>query len=277
MTQQKIKILVASHKPDTVYEDEVYTPIQVGRAVSKFKTEMAHMIGDDTGENISEKNPFYCELTAQYWAWKNLNTEYIGLCHYRRYFKKLITTENVDSLFKNGTDVILAQPFVDEINTGTRLNLSTSMEDVQIFIDCIKKVSPNYYHTAFRFLSGNICFPYNMFIMKKGRFNDFAQWQFSILKEMEKHVRLSGYSRQRRIYGYYGEILMGIYCIHHHLRLKFYPVIDMIGNYNSINFYKRTCGNFYRNIIYKLRLNKTFIFDAPAVRIGLKNDGINIC
>ena len=118
---------------------------------------------------------------------------------------------------------------------------------------------------------------FNMFIMKKDRFNDFAQWQFSILKEMEKHVRLSGYSRQRRIYGYYVEIIIGIYFIHHQLRLKLYPVIDMIGNYKSINFYKRICGNFYRNIIYKLRLNKTFIFDAPAVRIGLKNDGINIC
>lgn len=43
-------------------------------------------IGDNTGDNISLRNPNYCELTGLYWAWKNLKCDYIGLCHYRRYF-----------------------------------------------------------------------------------------------------------------------------------------------------------------------------------------------
>lgn len=70
---EKVKILVACHKPGEVYHDDVYIPMHVGRAVSKFKDEMADMLGDDTGDNISEKNAKYCELTAQYWAWKNLH------------------------------------------------------------------------------------------------------------------------------------------------------------------------------------------------------------
>ena len=41
---------------------------------------------DNDGENISSKNPMYCELTAQYWAWKNADADYYGFCHYRRYF-----------------------------------------------------------------------------------------------------------------------------------------------------------------------------------------------
>ena len=61
----KIKILVACHNPGPVYQDEVYTPIHVGRAISSYKDEMADMIGDDTGENISEKNAQYCELTVE--------------------------------------------------------------------------------------------------------------------------------------------------------------------------------------------------------------------
>ena len=43
---RKVKIYVASHKPDFVIHDEVHTPIHVGRAVSKFKAEMAEMLGD---------------------------------------------------------------------------------------------------------------------------------------------------------------------------------------------------------------------------------------
>ena len=69
---KKVTILVACHKPDNAFKNDVYTPIHVGRAISKWREEMADMIGDDTGDNISSKNPFYCELTAQYWAWKNI-------------------------------------------------------------------------------------------------------------------------------------------------------------------------------------------------------------
>ena len=41
---------------------------------------------DNTGDNISSLNPSYCELTTQYWAWKNMEADYYGFCHYRRYF-----------------------------------------------------------------------------------------------------------------------------------------------------------------------------------------------
>lgn len=77
-----IKILVAAHKPYWMPDDDVYLPIQVGAAGK----ESLGWQRDDEGDNISAKNPNYCELTALYWAWKNLKADYIGLCHYRRYF-----------------------------------------------------------------------------------------------------------------------------------------------------------------------------------------------
>ena len=71
-----VKILIAYHKESLLIKDDVFCPIQVGRAVSNTKLDM---IGDNTGENISEKNPIYCEMSAVYWAWKNLDADYIGL------------------------------------------------------------------------------------------------------------------------------------------------------------------------------------------------------
>ncbi|KIR02151.1 Glycosyltransferase [Lachnospiraceae bacterium TWA4] len=76
-----LKILVVTHKKYRMPKDKVYIPIGVGG----YKH--PHYLSDSVGENtISRKNPNYCELTALYWAWKNLDYEYLGLTHYRRHF-----------------------------------------------------------------------------------------------------------------------------------------------------------------------------------------------
>ena len=79
-----IKIIVASHKKYWMPADDIYLPLHVGK---EGKADIG-FIGDNTGDNISNKNANYCELTGLYWAWKNLPAEYIGLCHYRRYFTR---------------------------------------------------------------------------------------------------------------------------------------------------------------------------------------------
>ena len=77
-----MKIIVAAHKEYWMPEDPVYMPMHVGRAISA----PLPYCGDDNGDHISGKNRTFCELTAIYWAWKNLDDDFIGLCHYRRYF-----------------------------------------------------------------------------------------------------------------------------------------------------------------------------------------------
>lgn len=66
-------------------DDDIYIPIQVGAKVIDNNT---GYVKDDTGISISEKNPYFCELTGLYWIWKNIDADYYGLVHYRRYFKK---------------------------------------------------------------------------------------------------------------------------------------------------------------------------------------------
>jgi len=77
-----IKIVTAVHKPYWMPEDRVYVPLHIGR---EGKQDIG-FTGDNTGDNISEKNATFCELTGLYWAWKNLQAEYVGLVHYRRVF-----------------------------------------------------------------------------------------------------------------------------------------------------------------------------------------------
>ena len=85
MNDPRVKVFVSCHKPADVVKDNVFTPIQVGCDV-KGHEQIKDILHDNTGDNISSLNEEYCELTAQYWAWKNMDLDYYGFCHYRRYF-----------------------------------------------------------------------------------------------------------------------------------------------------------------------------------------------
>ncbi|CAM4315880.1 DUF4422 domain-containing protein [Palleronia rufa] len=73
----------AYHKFAPMIESASIRPIHVGR--SGAAAPLSGMIGDDTGDHISDRNAAYCELTALYWAWKNdTDSSHVGLMHYRR-------------------------------------------------------------------------------------------------------------------------------------------------------------------------------------------------
>lgn len=272
----RVKILVACHKPDTVYHDEVYTPIHVGRAISRYKDEMSDMIGDDTGVHISEKNPFYSELTAQYWGWKNLkDVDYIGLCHYRRYFQTKVTPENVDQLLGSHYDAMLVRPLYERNSVANRLRLATCTEDVYIFYLCFVKLFPEYKSLALEYLRGNKVVPYNMFVMKKSLFDDFASWQFAVLQEMEHYVKLPGYTRCRRLYGYVSEIMLPLYCQHKGLKVRYDDWVPMVGEKAEVSPFKRSVMDMLKRGLYHI-WNDVGIPDLAALRDGLKADQIMI-
>lgn len=63
-----IKIFV-SHRIDQdseIIDNSLYIPVRCGAVYDE--RENVDMLGDDTGENISDKRMSYCELIMQYWA-----------------------------------------------------------------------------------------------------------------------------------------------------------------------------------------------------------------
>ena len=262
-------ILVACHKPCDMYNKGIYTPIQVGRAVSEYNL---GIIGDNTGDNISHKNPSYCELTAQYWAWKNVDCRYIGLCHYRRYFETVYTDKLLERIFSK-YDVVLPEPIYRGVR-DTMLNKLKSLfvpEDCAIFLMAIRKLYPEYEKTTLQYLAKNADIPYNMFIMKKETFNQFCQWQFPILEECEKHVKPSPYSRYNRIYGYFAEYLLPIYCLHNQMKIYHDGIVDMIGNHaKRQNWIRKAFSSF----LCKPPLSSFNDIIGDSVFIGMKKDGL---
>ena len=95
-------IIIATHKPYWIPEDSMYLPVQMGHAIHPD----IGYVGDDTGENISEKNASFCELTGLYWLWKNRKFDgNIGVCHYRRFFvndkRELLSEKDYDQILSD--------------------------------------------------------------------------------------------------------------------------------------------------------------------------------
>lgn len=270
-----VKIFVACHKPCDVYHDDVYTPIHVGRAISKFKSEMAWMQGDDEGENISKKNPYYCEMTALYWAWKNCkDVDYIGFCHYRRFFHETITNEIAEKYLQS-CDVLFCSPYFFFPTTRLRgLKDYMISEDILIVFKVMQKLYPDYYEDLVKYSNGHYNYMGNMLLCKKSLFDKYAEWIFTILEECEKHIKLGPYTRQQRIFGYIAEFLMPVYFFHNKLRVQTIPFEDSENRVIKLDW-KTRVKNFVISLIFRKRKSKEPKFD-PSIVAGLKSDGINI-
>lgn len=239
-----IKILVACHKADpNIQHDDVYMPIQVGKALHP-EVNLGFQC-DNTGDNISDKNESYCELTALYWAWKNLkNVDYIGLCHYRRYFdfanigkkRDLIAfsreADSIDLDINRITDllipetVIVSSPLLYPYSLKTDYCINHIKEDFDILENVIKKDFPQYYPAFDRVINqGNKASLCNMFIMSWDNFDKYCKWLFAVLDKVETGVKLSPYPYQRRVFGFMAERLLNVY-IHGILsNIVFCPIV----------------------------------------------------
>lgn len=235
-----IKILVATHKKYQMPEQDMYLPIHVGR---EGKTELGYQ-GDNTGDNISIKNPNYCELTGLYWAWKNLKCDYIGLSHYRRYFadksmlQKVLNKNKKFDLILNEAetkelltkyDVILPKKRDYYIETvWTHYKNAHKIKDLEETKKIIQEKYPDYLDAFNEVMNESKLHLYNMFIMKKEEYDKYCQWLFDILFELETRVDISDYdSYQSRIFGFLSERLFNVWLSHNNLTKKEIPVINL--------------------------------------------------
>ena len=137
MANKKIKILVTYKSRHKIIKSDIFTPIQTGRAIADEIFD--EMIGDDTGKHISNKNPYFCEMSAIYWAWKNYeqlgNPEYIGFMHYRRH---LLFSPDI----KFSNDVIKYKNINDDY-----LNSALSEHSISQYLDRYDVLAGQYYTT----------------------------------------------------------------------------------------------------------------------------------
>ncbi len=241
-----IKIIVATHKQYQMPTDLIYLPVQVGAK----NGEKLQYQRDDEGENISEKNPYFCELTGLFWAWKNLKCDYVGLCHYRRYFtlnkkkyvseqekfRHVLSLEETKKLMKS-TDIILPKKrnyYIENLYDHYKHTLY--IEPLEITREIISIKYPRYLKEFDNLKKRKSAHMFNMFIMKKNVLDAYCNWLFDILFELENRIDYNIYdSFHARFFGRISELLLDVFIYTNQLTYKEVKVINM----QKVNWVKK--------------------------------------
>lgn len=245
---------MAAHKKVRMPKDKIYIPIQVGNDPQNFKG----YFRDNTGNNMAVKNPYYCELTAQYWGAKNRQADVKGLVHYRRLFtnghsdffksintkwKDVMNEQTVDRLM-NQYDMILPKKRNYYIETlWSHYEHSHHIEGLKVTRQVIQDIYPEYLTVFDKHMQEKKGHMFNIFVAKNALFDNYTDWLMRILNEVEQRIDISTYSQsEQRIFGYISELLLDVWVNYNNIHYTELPVMFM-GNQHwtkkIYNFLKR--------------------------------------
>ena len=242
--RRHVALFSTTHKDVDIPKANCLVPVQVGSKGERFPWAAQ----DDSGDNIAELNPMYCELTTQWWAWKNVQADYYGFCHYRRYFdfsderhKENPYGEIIDQFIDWGAQTAygLDDETIASVVEGCDV-VTTEVKDFSLFpggyenpldhyahaphlrvsdlervMSIAKEMHPDYSSDIEDFLSGHVACFCNMFIMSKELFNRYCSWLFPILDQFMDGWDNSTYSHEGlRTPGHLSERLLNVFLIH---------------------------------------------------------------
>lgn len=215
-----MSIYILTHKQFDAPKIKDYVPIHVGAA---GKNDDFGYIKDSTGDNISLKNPNYCELTGIYWVWKNTHDDINGFVHYRRYFKyrgEYLPIESAEELLKT-YDIIVPKKVPCKESMYDQFLYCGTHDALNLMREIVQEKYPDYLPDYDTFFAGNKAYFLNMMVCKRNLMCDYCSWLFDILGEVENRLDMTGYTDyQKRVYGFLSERLLNIYIMHNKLRVK---------------------------------------------------------
>lgn len=245
---KKVKIIVATHKHSQMPTQEMYVPIHVGAAISEVELGYEK---DNSGDNISELNPYFCELTGLYWAWKNLDYDYLGLAHYRRHFAikncsynenlsisdVVLNEEQLGKLLKK-YDVLVPKKrkyYIESLYSHYAHTLDGTHLDKTRKI--IEEICPSYLEDYDKVMKKRSGYMFNMFIMKKNFVDSYLNWLFPILNKLYEEIDLTNMTNfEARLFGRVSELLFNVWLKHNKVVVKEIPFIyfDKINKYDKV-------------------------------------------
>ncbi len=243
---KSVQIVVASHKDYPMPGDQSYLPLQVGAALHP---PIEGFTLDNSGDNISSKNPYFCELTGLYWAWKNLDADFIGLVHYRRHFtayrgalnsdvkraRHILSTFDIDRILDEHPLILPKKRNYVIENLHDHYEHTMYVEPLNLTHDIIAEKYPDYLPAFNRLHQRTSAHMFNMFVMPRELLNNYCTWLFDILFTLEQKfnsvANVDDYSDfHKRFYGRISELLLDVYLETNDItNYKELRVVDMDG------------------------------------------------
>lgn len=216
-----IEILVVTHKnlSDSLIKGRI--PILVGNQ-KDFIDHPKICYRDDLNDNISEKNKNYSELTAIYWAWKNIDKGIIGIEHYRRRFchkKEPLETDIIEEKLQDHDMIVTKKVFRPNI-LKRDYEKHHIIEDLKVTREVILELYPEYTQVFDIVMTRDWYHSLNMFITKKETFNAYCSWLFDILFAVEDRIEVCGRDvYQARVFGFLSERLLDVWITYNKIKI----------------------------------------------------------
>lgn len=203
---------------ETPYEYPAYEqPVQVGAALTGQRLKEA-IATDDTGDNISDRNRQYSELTGLYWVWKNRRHEIAGLAHYRRHF--VLPKDWADIMKEHHIDVIVPVPTYVYPDIDSNYRQRHIPDDWDFLLEYLSKKEPEAYLAAKKVFAGSLYLPCNMFIAGWEALDDLCSWMFPILDAVAKNGGIKEDVYLNRYVGFVSERLITLFFTMYHDKYK---------------------------------------------------------
>lgn len=259
-----IRIAVATHKPYHMPQEPIYMPIQVGKSLHP-DIDLGFAV-DNMGDNISNLNDEFSELTAVYWLWKNCDAPYKGIVHYRRHFrnprardrdrfKKIATEGDFCNAFEH-VDIVVPRKrnyYIETIYSHYAHTFPGEQLDElrQVLLD----MEPDYVNAFDNLMQRKKAHMFNMFVMSREKFDEYCAWLFPILFELTKRIDPQKYNDafQARYPGRVSERLLDVWINTNGYEYAELPVISP----EPINWFKKA-GSFLLAKLGAKKYTKSF-------------------
>ena len=227
-----ILVYVVVHRNYNLQLNSFYKPLCVGYYQKEG------YLTEQTGDNISYLNSKINECTALYWIWKNTNTKYVGLNHYRRYFY-MDEIKNMDNYLDakyaseilKEYDIILPKTYPLEKKTVLKqiqdsINKELCDKAYILFRRKLKEKQPEYLQAFDSVMEGYNAFLCNMFVTRREILNRYCEWLFSFLIEIAEEVDVRGYDNySQRVIGFFAERMWTVWLRRNRLKIKELPYV----------------------------------------------------
>lgn len=233
-----IKIFVShrSNLDSEIIENPLYIPVRCGAVQDKHGH--TTMLGDDTGEHISEKKDLYGSLTVLYWAWKNINSDYYGFTEQSDYlafqysdndcflqpfltqtfYQKfgISDTSTVRGIVEQYKIVIPRPLSVHDSNFAYKyyqsLMYTNDTTDLDRFRSLVKEQATFLSPYLENYISGKKFYFHLSFVLQSDYFKEYCTTLFALLAKLEQDIDPTYYSEERRRqFPYLALLLFGAY------------------------------------------------------------------